>query len=177
MKPSKDDWVMQIEEDKKELQLELTDKDIKKLSKFKFKKILEERIKKKSFEYLIKKKDMHSKVEHINFDKLELQKYLKSNSTLDNEEKYFLFKLRTRMTQMKMNYKNNFNVLKCRLGCTDDEEQKHLFECDVLINNCENLENNMTVEYEDIFSTEISKQVKAIKLLSQIWGIRQKLIG
>ena len=176
LKPSKNDWVKQIEEDIKELKLELTDKYIKKLSKYKFKKILEETIGKKAFEYLIKKKDMHSKVEHINFEKLELQKYLKANSTLDNEEKYLLFKFRTRMMQMKTNYRNNFTELKCKLGCKEEDEQSHLFQCDVLINNCENLANNVTVEYEDIFSTEISKQTKAIKLLTQIWSTRLKLI-
>ena len=36
-------------------------------------------------------------------------------------------------------------------------------------------EENVKVEYEDIFSTK-SKQRKAIKLINKIWKVRQKLI-
>ena len=81
------------------------------------------------------------------------------------------------MTEMKINYKNSFSDLKCQLGCNESDEQKHLFECDVLLNNCEKLANNVTVEYEDIFSEEIGKQLNAIKLIAQIWNTRQKLIS
>ena len=72
--------------------------------------------------------------------------------------------------------KNNFNELKCELGCDELEEQKHLFDCETLLNNCEHLANNVTIEYEDIFGDE-TKQRNAIKLLSHIWKTRYKLLS
>ena len=124
----------------------------------------------------MRKKYKHSKGSDIIHEKLELQSYLKSDNVLNSEEKQLLFKFRTRMTEMKMNFKNNFSELKCKLGCDELDEQRHLFECDVLLSNSDILSNNVTVEYEDIFSQETTKQINSIKLLSHIWSIRQKLL-
>ena len=72
----------------------------------------------------MQKKDSHSKASDLIYDTHEVQNYLKSDNNLSNDEKHFLFKLRTRMTYVKTNFKNNFNDLKCTLGCTEDEKQK-----------------------------------------------------
>ena len=61
-------------------------------------------------------------------------------------------------------------------GCDEFDEQKHLFECEVLLNNSDILANNVKVEYEDIFSEEVSKQINAIRLLAQIWITRKNLL-
>ena len=130
----------------------------------------------KAFESLMRKKEEHSKVKYIHYEKLELQTYLKANTTLNNDEKLKLFKFRTRMMELKNNFKNNYSDLKCKLGCNEIDEQKHLFECEVLLNNCDILANNVKVEYEDIFSEEVSKQINAIRLLAQIWITRKNLL-
>ena len=168
--------ILLIENDKKELKIGMTDEDIQKTSKYKFRKIIEENITKETFEYLINKKESHSKAENLFYNKLECQKYLKSDNELNNQEKQLLFKFRTRMINLKNNLKNNFNELKCELGCDELEEQKHLFDCETLLNNCEHLANNVTIEYEDIFGDE-TKQRNAIKLLSHIWKTRDKLLS
>ena len=95
LKPSKNDWVLLIENDKKELKIGMTDEDIQKTSKYKFRKIIEENITKETFEYLINKKESHSKTENLFYNKLECQKYLKSDNELNNQEKQLLFKFRT----------------------------------------------------------------------------------
>ena len=75
-----------------------------------------------------------------------------------------------------MNFKNNHTDLKCKLGCNEMDEQKHLFECDVLLNNCEILANNVKIEYEDIFSENLRKQRNAIRLITQILSTRKNLL-
>ena len=175
LKPSKNDWVDTVKDDKKELGIELEDKDIKKLSKFKFKQILDDKIKEQAFKYLMNKKEMHSKTENLSYKKLEIQNYLKSDCTLNNDEKQMLFKFRTRMANLKMNFRNRFDDLKCQLGCNSDESQIHLLQCDTLIDKCEDLANNIHVEYEDIFGDK-KRQIDAIKLLMKIWIIREKII-
>ena len=55
-----------------------------------------------------------------------------------------------------------------RLCNTDkNDSQYHLLECEYLINNCENLANNINVEYEDIFEN-LEKQILAAKLLHEV---------
>ena len=144
LKPSKNDWVLKIEEDKNELGITMDDMEIKKMSKYKFKRILKEKLKEKSYKFLMNKKETHSKTENLIYEKLELQNYLKSDSKLSNEEKQSLFKYRTtRMVDLKINLRNRYDDLKCRLGCDSDESQIHLFQCDVLLNKCEALANNV----------------------------------
>ena len=175
LKPSKNDWVMTIEEDKKYLGIIMEDNDIKKLSKYKFKQILNDKIKELSFKYLIKKKESHSKTENLNYNNLEVQSYLKSDSNLNNDEKQLLFKFRTRMIDVKINYRNRYLDSTCQLGCDSEESQSHLFECEVLINKCEDLANNVKVEYEDIFGDRTS-QIDAIKLLTKMWNTREQIL-
>ena len=145
------------------------------LSKYKFKKLLNEKTKEKSLKYLIKKKETHSKTENLNYNNLECQSYLKSDSKLKNEEKQLLFKFRTRMSNLKINFRNGYTDLTCKLGCNEDESQQHLFNCEILLRKCEDLANNIKVEYEDIFGN-MSQQRKAIKLIMKIWTIREKII-
>ena len=43
------------------------------------------------------------------------------------------------------------------------------------MNKCEDLAQNPTIEYEDIFSSSLIKQVDAIRLTCTIWKIRESL--
>ena len=105
-----------------------------------------------------------------------MQNYLKSNNNLTDDQKCSLFKFRVRQIDVKCNYKNKYLDLKCDL-CTSNsqDDQYHLLECAYLIENCENLANNTTIEYEDIFSDDIEKQFKAAKLLFEVWEKRIEL--
>ena len=80
------------------------------------------------------------------------------------------------MSNAKANFKNGYTDLSCKLGCNEEESQQHLFQCDFLLRNCEELANNVTVEYEDIFGN-IKKQREAFKLITKIWTKREKIIN
>ena len=79
------------------------------------------------------------------------------------------------MIDVKINYRNRYLDLTCQLGCNSEESQSHLFECEVLINKCEDLANNVKVEYEDIFGDRTS-QIDAIKLLTKMWNTREQIL-
>ena len=79
------------------------------------------------------------------------------------------------MADLKINFRNRYVDLRCQLGCDSDEDQGHIFQCDVLISKCEDLANNIRIEYEDIFGN-IKQQIETIKLLSKVWTIRQKIV-
>ena len=52
--------------------------------------------------------EKHSKVKNIKYDKLELQQYMADSKFTSNNIK-LLFKLRTRMVQVKANFKNGLD--------------------------------------------------------------------
>ena len=72
----------------------------------KFKKIIKEKLFEKAFEFLNELKDKHTKTEKLN--KYECQKYLISQD-LSITEKKLLFSLRTRMFNVKTNYRKKIS--------------------------------------------------------------------
>ena len=175
LKPSKNDWVKTVDKDKEDLNINLDDEQIKQMSKYKFRKLMQASIREKAFEHLMNLKETHSKAEDLSYKKLETQSYLKSDNDLKNEEKEVLFKFRTRMADLKMNFKNMHIDHTCPLCKEHDDSQKHILECETILNKSEDLANNSRVEYEDIFEGK-SKQIEAIKLISKAFKVREKLL-
>ena len=105
---------------------------------------------------------------------LEIQPYLRS-SQLSSKEKELLILLRLRMTKTKLNYRTMHADLSCNL-CYEDIQQSdsHLLDCDRLIQECGELANNTSVEYEDIFGDE-SQQVQAIRLFSKVFDTKSRI--
>ena len=100
-------------------------------------------------------------------------KYLESK--FSTKEKQFLFKLRTRMTNVKMNFKLQYQNLLCDL-CEKDLPQSdyHLLGCENMINECSQLKNNNISEYEDIFGT-VSEQLAITHLFIKVFETKDKL--
>ena len=80
------------------------------------------------------------------------------------------------MTKVRNNFKNMYETHLCQLCTAEEDDQSHLFRCEFLLNNCKELAKNISVEYEDIFSTT-KKQVEAAKLLITIWESREKFLN
>ena len=74
------------------------------------------------------------------------------------------------MLEVKRNFKGKYEYLLCPLCNLVEDNQSHLFYCQVLINNCKELFDNQELEYEDIFSTKV-KQIRVVKLLIKIWKV------
>ena len=68
--------------------------------------MVKEAAKKLAFENLNKQKQTHSKSKNISHSRLEMQKYFR-NKKLHAEEINFLFKLRSRMLPVKINFRNH----------------------------------------------------------------------
>ena len=66
------------------------------------------------------------------------------------------------------------NELFCDL-CGEYEDQQHLLLCKVLINNCEALYNDSTIQYTDLFGAE-NKQLPVVKLFGKVLEARQALL-
>ena len=124
MNTNKGDWVEQLEKDKKELNLDWSDDEIKTFSKEQFRRVVKQKTEIFAANHLegVKK----SKTENIRFDGFKPAQYLMSNN-LTNDEVQTLFKLRTRMIDVKENFKtaNNDNLW-CIVCHIFSETQQHL---------------------------------------------------
>ena len=107
----------------------------------------------------------------LSYDKLEMKPYLKSQK-LFVKEATNIFKFRTRMSDVKMNFSSQYVNLNCSLGCDEFESQEHLINCDKIESN---LDNN-DVDYEDLFSNNILKLKNIAKKLSSALEAKNKII-
>ena len=73
-----------------------------------------------------------------------------------------IFKARTRMLKVKLNYKNAYREHKCRICGNEDESQKHVLE------QCQKLNEITTpITKEMIFSENITEITKTAKLIQE----------
>ena len=113
---------------------------------------------------------------NVTYSNFEIQPYLKSNSGLTEQQKRLVTNIRTRMFKVRQHFKNQFEDHMCQLCNAVNEDQFHLFNCEKIINNCEELANNIVIEYEDLFETG-NKLLEAVKLLKQIVKPREQLMS
>ena len=131
---SKNDWTLQVEEDKKELDINISENSIKIMKKVAFKKLVN--------------KENRSKSNNLN--SYNFQNYLQTKE-LSTKEKKLLFALRTRSISVKRNYKNKFKFnMECWL-CGDkneDESETHLLKCDKIKENIDSKYDLLNASYE-----------------------------
>ena len=174
--PLKGDWVLEAQKNLKEYKISSTIEDIKEMSKMKFKKQVDEAVRNKAFEDLIKVKNSHSKVKHIQYKEFQMAKYLKPN-TLSSFEAKFAFHARCRMLRVKTNYKQSYKKLFCPV-CKKEEiedSQPHLLECEALVN--DNILTHQLPDYEHLFSDQLDEQISIVRILKQNFGKRRRLLN
>ena len=140
-----------MKDDLEAIGVDLEIEEIEQLSEGQFKTIIA--VEKHAFEHLIGLKNSHSKVEKIEFRSLEMKRYL-IPSDLSNTQVKFIFQARTRMLNVKANYKNGNSDLKCRACNKFEENQPHLLVCEELSKSLISKENPV---YEDIFSENFDR--------------------
>ena len=148
---SKDDWVEQIKKDKMELNLQLSDNQIRSLSKDKFRGLVNMRTKVIAIKCLNEVKSKHSKSSHINLTNLQAAEYLKSKN-LNKEEVQTLYKLKYRMINVKQNFKSrNKENIWCKTCFMFPETQQHLTVCPVLKTRLKHLIDFSQMDHQMIF--------------------------
>ena len=136
--------------------------DIQRTAKSKFKKIVKEQIRLSALKHLQKLQESHSKAQNLSFKCLQLQDYLKPGGNLTINEKSFIFAARTRMINVRCNFKQGKNDLSCRKCHTFDETQEHLLLCSAL---SDNSLVTSTPNYLDLFSDDKAKIATIGRLL------------
>ena len=158
----KGDWFPLLVKDFEFIKTEMNENDVSEMSKDMYKKVVKDLINKAVFEFLMNQKQTHSKLDEVEYTRLETQPYLKSN-TLKTTEKELLFNMRSKCHKSKINFKKLYkNNLQCSLGCLQPEDQRHIFTTCLKIPN-----HYSNTIYEDIFGT-LAKQEQAIQIFNKI---------
>ena len=110
---TKSDWCRMLKNEREKYSIEETDEEISKMSKYKFKSLVNKKVNNFAFKYLKDKAEMHKKSKNIlegirNNASLKRQLYLNENQ-LSKTDCQLLFKLRTMMLDVKSNFSNQFN--------------------------------------------------------------------
>ena len=149
-KKKEDLFVAQFLKDMEDLRINLSLDDIKELKKSDLKNIVNKAVMDKAYGELTTLKGIHSKVMKVKHFKLEMQKYLKSNPIkISQEEAQMIFKLRSRVTDVKINQRGKYEEYECAVCKKEDESQKHIMECEELDKFKKN--NIKPPEYEKLF--------------------------
>ena len=126
-----------------------------------------------NWNYLLEGNEEKSKLKNFKYYQLTIQSYLTSNKISTRSKKY-LFRFRTRITNVGFNFGNKVLCPLCKL---ENYEQKHLFKCIKIKINCELLYRSIKEKYEDIFDMNIKKLVKMASLCESVLKTREKLLA
>jgi exonuclease III len=178
--PTPGDWVNQVKTDLQELELNVSEGDIAKMSDAQFKTLLKEKVRKKALNELTKTQSNHKKVKHIKYEALQKpQEYLRS-SKFNNAQCSLLFNLRS---QSVKGIRGNFSRLykgeiQCPFECPQAKDtQEHIIICGPIIaklNRRQKLKLENT-KYSDLFGS-VEEQYKITTLYKTLLQIRQRLL-
>ena len=86
-----------------------------------------------------------------------------------------MFQLRTRMIDVRVNFKNRHSDTICPVCGLSEDEQKHVLECEVLLSNISDITTEK-IDYEDIFHCDISKQTNILRIFHNLWKKRNQIL-
>ena len=176
LKTNHGDWVVQLDKDKKELNLQLTDDDIRTFSQDQFRKIVQEKIELLAGKFLIEQRNKHSKSENLKFEGFKPANYLMSRN-LTTKEVQTLFSLRSRMIDVKANFPStNQDNLWCKLCFLFPETQQHLLECPEVRIRTKHIIEFKALDYQMLFGN-LKNQEKITKNFQIILEARNDLLN
>ena len=131
------------------------------------------KVKEAAFKALMNMKESHSKMDNLSYKKLDMKSYLKCSSSFSKKASS-LFRYRTNMADVKMNFKNKYSSfsLLCPMGCEKEDSQLHLLECEDL----NDISKHDEINYMDIFSENSSKSLEVAEILMQKEKIRKRIL-
>ena len=170
---TKNDWTELVEKDKSDLGIDLTDDEISRMKESEFKNIVNIAATKMTLLNLNKTADSHSKSRILIKSKLERENYF-DDQRFSRSDVELLFKLRTRMVDLKSNFSNKYGTdIACRLCQVQVECQEHILKCEALKVKVEIAPH---IVYEDIFKN-VDKQLEAVQVFKKLLREREIILN
>ena len=167
------DFVQLVKEDLKVIGINNSESYIEQTSTKLFKSEVKKKVQEAAFKYLKNLQSKHSKTCNIQYKEFKTQNYM-TTPIFSNNEVNLLHALRSRMVNVKMNFKSKYRDLSCPLCSSHEDDQSNVLTCKVLKGKNISYEaaNNKSV-YEDIFK-ETGKQKEVTHLFQILLNIRKE---
>ena len=105
---------------------------------------------------------------------MKMKKYFKPNEIKQTKEEIQqIFRMRTKMTELKMNYKGSYDSFECSACSLEEESQAHIFKCKEILKHIEEV--HEVPEYDRIFEGNVTEQVKIARNFKRLMRIKEKL--
>ena len=116
--PLKDYWIHLVEQDKKDININISDEQIEAFSRYEFKKLIKPKVRSSLFVELERVKQGHSKVKNIIHTQTKYPQNYLTDSKFSNKETSLLFNLRS---QCVNEFRSNFYISQCQFckSCED----------------------------------------------------------
>ena len=106
--------------------------------------------------------------------KLEIQPYLlPSENEMFQEEVNTIFKLRCRITKVKMNMKSWYDTFECSVCLDEDESQEHVYNCKEILKIRRYEGNNP--QFDLIMNGNVKEQLAVARIFMENMKILEKL--
>ena len=103
-----------------------------------------------------------------------MQKYLKASQyNLKQEDAQMIFNLRSRMTEVKINYRGRYENFECEACKINEESQMHITECKEIIKLRK--EYKKPPEYSKFFNGSVKTQLEIAKDFTENMKIKENL--
>ena len=162
------DFYPQVENDM--MMLSISEEDVTVYSKEKLRTKLKEKTKEAALTHLLDAARSHSKVRDEIYTDMEGMKYM-NDPRFTPEIVNLLFKFRTRMFNVRNNFRNKYrnSDTLCPLCKLEEDSQEHLFQCTKLSHDDHNTQHN------DIYSNDTNKLLQVGSTLSKLCSEREEI--
>ena len=105
-----------------------------------------------------------------------MQRYLKPNNLkIKKDEAQTIFKMRSRVTEVKTNYKGNYETYECDLCKMEEESQEHILVCKEILKTRNN--DKKPPEYKNIFNGNTGLQLEVAQYFDENLRRRKKMLN
>ena len=126
--PCPGDWAETVKNDLRDVKIEKSLNDIKKMPKKRYEKLVKEKVEEYAFEMLQQSKKSHKKMSKIEYPEFLMQHYIKDND-IPTELKRLAFNYRTHMLNFQENFNSSNATNICKLCRKHDDSQDLIDEC------------------------------------------------
>ena len=170
------DWVRLLDDDKNTLGINLTDDEVKLLSRNKFKRIIRSKVEQFALSELNILKQKHSKSSYLHSSSFKTEEYLE-DGRFSKIEIQLLFKLRSQTADLKMNFPKRFADTLCSTCKLFPESQSHVLQCPAIVPKLNLVAVQPCKLNENNIYGSIDEQLKIAKIYSTIFEVRSQILN
>ena len=175
--PTSGDFCQLVAKDCEMIGLHMSEEHVAQHTRKQFKQLVKCKVKEAAYAYLMA--DKGSKMEGLNYTKLEMQKYLR-HKLFTQENASLLMSLRTRSVRgIRTDFGDMYSDKGCPLpGCPQTKDSlQHVLDCSVLASEMTTRQlHHYTGSYSEVFSEDVMRQKEVTMAFSQLLEIREELL-